>query len=255
MDLATLLLVTFVAALVTDLATGLGALPFFVVPRISEKFNGILLGAAAGMMSVASLYQLLGEGMARAPGWQIWQVALGLGLGAVFFYLATHWLEDDRFDIGNLRETGGAGALLIVAAMTLHSMPEGVAIGVAYGSGEADFGLNIAAALAVHNIPEGVAITAALRGKGASTWACLGWAIFSSLPQPIFAPPAAWLVWISEPLLPAGLGFAVGAMMFLVTYELVPEAAKKAGKSRSSIAFAGGTILMLVLVWAVGGVG
>lgn len=248
MDLPELLVVTFVAALITDLATGLGAVPFFFIGKVKDSFNGLLLGAAAGMMSIASLVQLLGEGLQLAPGWGIVQVALGVGAGVAFFYLATKVIENDNFDLANLRETGGTSALLIVLAMTLHSLPEGIAIGVAYGSGETGFGPAIALALAIHNIPEGVAITAALRGKGATTLACLGWAIFSSLPQPLAAPPAAWGVWVFEPLLPAGLGFAAGAMMFLVAYDLIPEAVEKAGNAKASVAFGAGLVLMILLV-------
>ena len=247
-DPTTLLLTTFVAALITDLATGLGVLPFFFVRRVGDLVNGLLLAAAAGMMSVASLVQLLGEAMQLAPGWDVWQVCAGIAAGAAMFFFAARFLDDETFDVAGLREAGGAGALLIVLAMTLHSMPEGVAIGVAYGSGRADFGLSIALALAIHNIPEGVAIAAALRGKGVGALACLGWAIFSSLPQPIFAPPAALGIYYFEPLLPAGLGFAAGAMMFLVTYDLVPEAGEKAGPAKASAAFAAGVVVMLLLM-------
>ncbi|MGF1632690.1 MAG: ZIP family metal transporter [Phycisphaerae bacterium] len=260
MDLPQLLLITFVAALITDLATGLGAVPFFFMRTIPERLSGVLLATGAGMMTIASIYQLLDEAGTRAPGWGIWQVGMGLALGAGFFMWASHWIEShEKFDIGNLRESGGTGAILIVMAMTIHSLPEGVAIGVAYGSGEAGFGLAVAMALAVHNIPEGIAITAALRGRGASTLACMGWAIFSSIPQPLAAPPAAWLVWLFAPLLPAGLGFAAGAMMFLVAAELIPEATKKSGKNWAAAGFTAGLVAMLLLarvanIWG-GGVG
>lgn len=260
MDLPTLLLITFVAAAITDLATGLGAVPFFFVPRLSDRLNGILLAAAAGMMTTASVLQLMGEAIDRAGGWDVWQVAVGLLLGGTFFMFATHWVRNnEEFDIARLRETGGAVALLIVAAMTIHSLPEGVAIGVAYGTAGADgdttFGLTIATALAVHNVPEGVAIAAALRGKGATTWACIGWAIFSSIPQPLAAVPAAWAVWLFEPLLPAGLGFAAGAMMYLVVAELVPEAQEKASDQLCAASFLAGLVGMLLMVEAVGAIG
>ena len=259
-DPLSLILITFVAALVTDLSTGLGAVPFFVLSRVGDRLEGLLTGGAAGMMAVASLTQLAGEAMTLAPGWSVWQPALGLAAGAAFFYVVVGWIErNEHLDIANLRGSGGAAAIMIVVAMTVHSLPEGVAIGVAYGGDFArdslaaggGFGLTIAAALAVHNVPEGLAISAALRGRGVGPWACLGWSIFSSLPQPIAAPPAALMVWLFEPLLPAGLGFAAGAMLFLVTHELLPESTRRVGPSSASLAFAGGCVAMLVLAGAV----
>jgi zinc transporter ZupT len=257
MELGDLLLITFVAALITDLATGLGAVPFFFVPRLPARFNGVLMAGAAGMMTIASVLQLLGEARRRVPGFEIWEVVLGLLAGVAFFHLAANWVKtSDELDVGRLRESGGLGALLIVAAMTIHSLPEGVAIGVAYGtagqSGETTFGFAVALALAVHNIPEGLAITAALRGKGATTLACMGWAVVSSIPQPLAAVPAAWAVWLFQPLLPAGLGFAAGAMMYLVAFELIPEASEKAGRAPASAAFCVGLAVMLALTALVG---
>ncbi len=252
LELSELLLVTFLAALATDFATGLGAVPFFLIPDLSDRFKALFTGAAAGMMTTASVLQLLGAATALAPRWDIWQVGLGLLAGGVFLRQTSRWVEgNDGLDIGGLRRKGGRTALLIVATMTLHSLPEGVAIGVAYGgageTGSTALGLSVALALAVHNIPEGVAITVALRGRGISTLACMGWAIVSSLPQPLAAPFAAWAIWLFEPLLPAGLGFAAGAMMYLVIAELLPEAYPEGGRDGTAVAFGVGLLGMLVL--------
>jgi zinc transporter ZupT len=252
MELGPLLLVTFLAALATDLATGLGAVPFFLVGSLSDRVKALFMGAAAGMMTTASVLQLLGAATELAPRWDIWKVGLGVALGGLFLWTTSRWLEDqDHLDIGKLRETGGRTALLIVATMTLHSLPEGIAIGVAYGeaaaTGSTALGLSVALALAVHNIPEGVAITVALRGRGISTWKCMGWAVISSVPQPIFAPVSAGAVWLFAPLLPVGLGFAAGAMMYLVVAELLPEAYPQAGREGTAAAFTMGLLIMLVL--------
>lgn len=252
MELSELLLVTFLAALATDFATGLGAVPFFLIPDLSDRFKALFTGAAAGMMTTASVLQLLGAATELAPRWDIWQVGLGLAAGGVFLRQTSRWVENnDGMDFGGLRRKGGRTALLIVATMTLHSLPEGVAIGVAYGhtaeTGSTALGLSVALALAVHNIPEGVAITVALRGRGISTLACMGWAIVSSVPQPLAAPFAAWAIWLFEPLLPAGLGFAAGAMMYLVIAELLPEAYPDAGRDGTAVAFGVGLLGMLVL--------
>ncbi len=252
-ELLHLLLVTFIAATIADLSMALGVAPFFFFKNLSGQLAGVFSAAAGGMMAAASLVQLVGEGLERAPGWQAWEVATGLGLGALFYVLAARWVRaNEKFDVMRLRETGGAQAILIVAAMTVHSAPEGVAIGVAFGSREEGLGLTVVSALAVHNIPEAIAITLALRAAGVSTWSCLGWALFTSVPQPIVAPFAAWLIWLFEPLLPAGMGFAAGAMMYLVVDDLIPEALERASRSLVAGAFIGGVILMVALGRAVG---
>ncbi len=257
MELQQLLLITFVAALVTDLATGLGAVPFFFVRTLSARIKGAFTAAAAGMMTTASVLQLLGEGLERVSNVGTWEVAVGVMVGACGFMWASGWIrEKEDFDVGGLRAAGGTSALLIVAALTLHSLPEGVAIGVAYGAtpatGDTAFGLSVALALAVHNIPEGVAITVALRGQGVSTLRCMFWAVVSSIPQPLGAVPAAWLVWLFEPLLPAGMGFAAGAMMYLVVDELLEEAYEESGHALVAFSFICGLVAMMILGRAVG---
>lgn len=236
MTLTEVLILTFFAALATDLATGLGVIPLFFVRSMSDRIAGVLTAASAGMMVAASV-MMVGEGRAAAEGGVV-AVGLGVVAGGVFFALASRWVKDhETFDLAGLREKGGASALLVVAAMTIHSLPEGIAVGVAFGtadlSGSTTFGILMSAAIAVHNIPEGLAIGLALRPRGISAWRCVGWAIFSSLPQPLAAVPAAWAVWLFHPLLPGAMGFAAGAMVWLVFAELAPECAKQAGRGRS----------------------
>jgi len=107
--------------------------------------------------------------------------------------------------------------------MTVHSVAEGVGVGAAFGGGET-LGILIAVAIAVHNIPEGLAISLVLVPRGTSVRAAAGWSIFSSLPQPLLAVPAFLFVDAFEGVLPAALGFAAGAMAWMVARELLPEA-------------------------------
>lgn len=220
---------------------------------LSRWFEGVFVAGAAGMMIAASLVQLVGEGLHRSPMAGGWDVALGVGLGSAFFLFAARWVEgNSEFDLWKLRETGGTGSLLIVLAMTIHSLPEGIAVGVSYGSGENALGLTVALAIAVHNIPEGLAIALALRPRGVSPLACTGWAVFSSLPQPLAAVPAAWAVWLFHPLLPGAMGFAAGAMIHLVVSEMLPDGTAKSGKSATAAAFVVGVVLMIVMGKAIG---
>jgi len=252
-ELIRLLLITFVAALLADVSMIFGVVPFFFVKDLSARVSSSFSAAAAGMMAAASLVQLVGEGLERAPGLQAWEVTAGLALGAAFYAAAARWVrQHEDFDIGSLRKAGGGRALLIVAAMTVHSLPEGVAIGVAFGSRETGLGIAVVSALAVHNIPEAIAITLALRSAGVSTRACIGWALLTSVPQPLAAPFAAWFIWIFEPLLPAGMGFAAGAMIFLVIDDLIPEALEGASARFVAAAFVGGVVAMIILGRLVG---
>jgi zinc transporter ZupT len=135
--------------------------------------------------------------------------------------------------------------LLVLVVMTVHSFAEGVAVGVSFGSGGA-LATAITIAIAVHNVPEGLAISAALRAQGASVLACAGWSVFSSLPQPLMAVPAFLFVERFAAVLPYGLGFAAGAMVFLVLAELLPEAYEHEGGAR--IALVTG-LTMAAMLW------
>ena len=251
MDLFHLLIIVFLAALVTCLATGLGALPFVFVPSISGRVAGWMEGMAGGMMAAASVYLII-EGLTYDGGAMEWlEVALGIAAGVLFFMLAGRWLDEhEEFDVAGLRKAGGVGALLIVGGMFIHSLPEGVAVGVGFGVANPEigeglgFGSMISAAIAFHNIPEGLAISIALRSKGISVAHCAMWAVISSIPQPLAAPIAAWLAWIFVPMLPAGMGFAAGAMLILVSTELAPNAFRKLKAPGATGSIIAGAVLM-----------
>jgi zinc transporter ZupT len=211
-----------VAAVATALATGLGAAPFFFLRRLSRRWLGIANALAAGFMIGASI-GLLYEGAGRGPA----RTAAGAAAGIVFLAAVRHLVPAGDVRFGALRGVDARKAVVIVGIMTLHSFTEGVGVGVSFGGGDA-LGLFIAIAIAVHNIPEGLAISLVLVPRGASAWSAAWWSVFSSLPQPLMAVPAFAFVETFRSLLPAGLGFAAGAMLWLVATELVPEAADEA---------------------------
>jgi zinc transporter ZupT len=212
------LLVLLLASL-TALTTGLGAVPFAFFPRMSPTVEAQANALAAGLMLGAS-FGLATEGTTRGG----WETLAGAAAG-VFFILAVHRLLDrQRFDFwGTGPSVGAKRALLVLVVMTAHSAAEGVALGVGFGGAET-LALAITVAIAVHNIPEGLAVTAVLRPQGRSLIECAGWSVFSSLPQPLLAVPAFVFVEVFQAALPYGLGFAAGAMAFLVLQELLPEA-------------------------------
>jgi zinc transporter ZupT len=125
--------------------------------------------------------------------------------------------------VGDLRGADARRAVLIVAIMTVHSFAEGVGIGVAFAGREA-LAWYVTLAIAVQNIPEGLAIALVLVPRGVSVAAAAGWSVVSSLPQPLMALPAFAAVRLFEPMLPFGLGFAAGAMIWMVFADLYPDA-------------------------------
>jgi zinc transporter ZupT len=229
-------------AILTDLATGLGALPFAFVRRPSDAWQGWMTAAAAGMMVSASVFTLTGEALQTGA---VWQVLVGLLAGAGFFSWTAKLVEGKEWRLGTLTAAESRQGILILVAMFIHSIPEGIAVGVGYATGELDFGLLLATAIAVHNIPEGVAVSMPLRARGVSVVKCAAYAILTSVPQPVAAVPAFLLVSIFRPLLPLGLGFAGGAMIFLVVRELVPESLERCTRGQAAWAFMIGLTAML----------
>ncbi len=209
----------FAFASVTAAATGLGALPFLFFRRMTRTWLAISNSIAAGLMIAASfglVYEGLTAGLVR--------VVSGAMLGVAFIALSSQWLRGYReLALGTLRGADALKGLLIIGVMTLHSFTEGVGVGVAFGGGET-LGVFITTAIAVHNIPEGLAISLILVPRGEPVRRAAGWSIFSSLPQPLLAVPAFLFVEAFHPFLPVGLGFAAGAMIWMVFSELIPEA-------------------------------
>lgn len=240
-----LVTVTFVAALLTALATGLGALPFALVRKMSERWQGRTGAMAGGMMLAASVFTLSGEALQQGTAWEL---AAGILAGAGFLTLMERLFSSKKWTLSDLSESDSRQSLILLTAMTIHSFPEGAAIGVGYGTGELEFGAVVALAIAVHNIPEGIAISLPLRAKGISVIRCVWYSIFSSLPQPIAAIPAVLAVSFFQALLPFGLAFAAGAMIYLVVAELLPGSLDT-GCSKEETAWwlLLGTVFMLVL--------
>lgn len=181
---------------------------------------------------------LAASGGLIAEGWPLGRggTAVGVALGAAFITVSRRSLANrDGLVVAGLHGADARKAILLVAAMTVHSAAEGIGVGVSFGGG-AELGVFISLAIAVHNIPEGLAISLVLIPRGVSVWRAAGWSVFSSLPQPLLAVPAFLFVLQFEPVLPWGLGFAAGAMIWMVWTQLVPDALEEARSRRLVIA-------------------
>jgi zinc transporter, ZIP family len=215
----------FIAASITAIATGFGALPFLFVDELSERWLGIGNALAAGLMLGASIGLVIEAITIEDVGQPVLRMAIGVVIGVILVFTAQTLLEhrDEDFSIGQVQGASAVQMLLIVGVMTAHSFAEGIGVGVSYGDGNA-FGAFISVAIAVHNIPEGLAISLVLIPRGTSVLRSALWSMFSSIPQPLMAVPAFLFVLVFRPLLPVGLGLAAGAMFWMVFRELMPEA-------------------------------
>ncbi|WP_302081496.1 ZIP family metal transporter [Salinibaculum rarum] len=265
----------FVAGFITALATGLGAIPFFFFDDISPRWNVILWGLASGIMLSASLFGLILEGAAVVEGtWVDAGMAIvpGLLAGVVLVIIGHELLEGAELDPKEYEEADFKKLVLILGILTVHSFPEGVAVGVSF----AELGLEgvptsdtivlagltlpilavfMTVAISIHNIPEGVAISIPLRSMSVSEWRMVWWAVFSSLPQPIGAALAYYFVTLAKEFLPLGFGFAAGAMIYLVIREFIPEALElgeelpRGGRPELTAGVAVGAALMVPLAF------
>lgn len=238
--------VVFLAALVTALATGLGALPLLWSRAVNGRSLALGNAVAAGLM-LAACHSLIVEGFAV----EATRTLLGIVAGVGFIVVASRVLHGhDELAIANVDGADARKILLIIGIMTVHSAAEGIGVGVAYGGGR-ELGDFITLAIALHNVPEGLAISLVMVPRGASVLKAAGWSVFSSLPQPLLAVPAFLFVLVFQPWLPVGLGLAAGAMLWMVFAELLPDANEGAPPSLVGIvvtlAFAAMLLVTLLL--------
>lgn len=225
------LLVVFTAGLITGLATGLGVAPFFFVDEIADRWIVVLWGLACGILLSASLFGLIREGI--ADGDPLY-VAIGVLSGIGFVLLADRAIAGYEFTPRSSTRVTPKTLVLTVAVLTIHSVPEGIAVGVAFADMGSEPGISIggvdvpglavfmSVAISILNVPEGLAIAIPLVAYGMSRWKVVGWAVFSGLPQPIGAVVAYYFVTTVRELLPLSFGFAAGALLYLVFLEFLP---------------------------------
>ena len=216
----------FLAALGTALATGLGALP---LPLRGHRRS------AAGRLECPRFRRDARREPQPADRGRRAQRCRGRrrarSRAPLFVWIVQTSLSRDGPHLGALTGADARKALLIVAVMTAHSVAEGVGVGSSFGGGDT-LGLVIAIAIAIHNMPEGLAISLVLVPRGVRVRAAAGWSVFSSLPQPALAVPAYLFVEAFSSILPAALGFAAGAMVWMVATELLPEATTRLPRLR-----------------------
>src|SRR3970040_1307781 len=153
---AALALQTFIAALITALATRIGGFPFLFTRRLPERLVGLAWGFSGGMMLSASVFNLVFEGI-KGPGYHA--VPAGLAWGALFFWCTERRSGHTTFNFYHVQGAPARRIVLFLGTLFIHSFSEGIAVGVAFGSGEAARAALVTIAIAIHNIPEGLAVS------------------------------------------------------------------------------------------------
>ena len=223
----------FVLTLLMASVTGLGSVPFFLLPKgekLSPLYAGLANAIACGVMLAAS-FDMVHEGQPHGPG----LVVSGLFCGATFIaFLQKILRAHEDVSFANLVGADARKTLLVVGIMTAHSFGEGSGVGVSFSGvhGWAQ-GCLVTFAIGVHNVPEGLAVSTVLASKGVKPMQCLFWSIVSSLPQTVTAVPSFLFVETFTSLMPFGVGFSAGCMIWIVFAELLPDAFEGAEDARA----------------------
>ncbi len=235
--------------------TTLGALPALMLRRIPQRVEDSLLGLAAGMMLAASAFSLLLPGL--EAGTQITDNK-GLGAAVVVFGMAIGvmlMLGLDEFTPHEHDKTGPCGpghercgrVWLFVFAIALHNLPEGMAIGVSFAEADLSVGLPLTTAIALQDIPEGLAVALALRGAGFGALPSVLIAAGSGMLEPLGALLGVGLSSGLAIAYPIGLGLAAGAMIFVVSHEVIPETHRNGHQTPATLGLMAGFALMMIL--------
>jgi zinc transporter, ZIP family len=237
------LLVLFLAACGTALATGLGAIPVFFLGDHAAQLTPLLLGFAAGVMGVTSIVGLL---LPATDEGSILVVVLGLLLGAGLLGVARSHLKTDHPFMGR-SGPGARTSALVFVVLFVHSLPEGLAVGTAFASDRAGLSLFVIVAIAIQNIPEGTSVAIPMAAAGYSRTRQFWAAVATSAPQPVGAILAFVAVEEIQSLLPFSFAFAAGAMLTLIAVELLPQAYARRARFGPTLGIVAGAAVMLVL--------
>jgi len=247
-----IVVIGFLASILAGLATGAGALPALFFTEISKNLFNSLLGAAAGVMLAATAFSLLvpsiDYGNQIWPGNGLWVASLGMMIGALFLHFADRKLPHIHFDSISDQHLNSINKIwLFIIAITIHNFPEGMSVGVSFGSGDMKNGIVLATAIALQNIPEGHAVALPLVGLGYNKWKAVGIATLTGLVEPVGGLLGITMVTIFTPILPIAMGFAAGAMLFVISEEIIPGTHSEGRSRHATFALMIGFIIMMIL--------
>ena len=246
--------VPILASLGSGLATGLGALPIFMKKDFSKESLDVGMGFSAGIMLVAAFLSLIVPGLDHARAlygsvYGILPVLLGVFSGYLSIILLHDFLPHEHLikkkDMGHKQNL--SRITLIILAIALHNIPEGLTVGVGLGVGSSASGLLLAAAIGLQNMPEGLVVALGLLTAGASKKRAFTIALLSGAIEPIAAGVGYLATQVAASTLPFAMGFAGGAMLFVICQEIFPEIFRQGSERKTTFGVISGISLMLAL--------
>jgi ZIP family zinc transporter len=248
------ILIGTLASGAAGLGTALGAVLIFAVRELRAWTEDALLSGAAGIMLAATFYSLLQPGLDWGreryddPVLAVAVVVSGLLAGGAVLWLIHRNVPHEHFHTGREGPDSAkvARLWLFVIAITLHNFPEGMAVGVGASSGDLAAGLALTVGIGVQNVPEGLAVATSLLAAGYGRNTAAGIAFLTGLVEPIGGLIGASAAWVAAALLPAVLGFAGGAMLYIISDEIIPETHRKGHETIATASLMVGVALMLV---------
>ena len=246
-----------IAATAAWAVTALGAGTVFLTREFNRKLFDAMMGFAAGIMLAVSFWSLLDPAVQMSGG-KPWPALIGLIAGGVFFWsidkVLPHLHSGFPLEEADGLKSSWRRSVLLVLAITLHNIPEGLALGVAFGAAAAGFpsttlahALALAFGVAIQDFPEGLAVALPLRREGLSRVRSFGYGALSAAVEPIGAVVGAMAVVLARSMLPYALGFSAGAMIFVIVEELIPESQRGGNTDLATLSTIFGFALMMVL--------
>lgn len=243
------------ASLLAGFGTTIGAFGIFLMKRPSARALNALISGAAGVMLAASFFSLLepavehAEARASHAGFGVLTVIIGVFIGALMLFLIHRSSPHEHFEMGREGPIGGhlSRLWLFVIAITLHNFPEGMAVGVGFAGEDLANGVSLGIGIGLQNIPEGLAVAVSLIAIGYRRWLAFWVASLTGLVEPIGGLIGATAIWIAEPAIPIILGIAAGAMLFIISDEIIPETHRGENKNLATFSLLTGVVLMVFL--------
>lgn len=240
------------ASIFTGLATGIGALPIFFTKKVSHKYLDAMLGFAAGVMLAATCFSLIipsinyGGGNIKA----VLITSAGILSGGIMLDLIDKYAPHQHY-LFNKKSEGRASNLtkvwLFIIAITIHNFPEGLAVGVGFGGNNINDGISLAIGIALQNMPEGLAVGLALIRENYSAKKAFLIALLTGLVEPVGGVIGVSLVSIAQPILPFILALAAGAMLFVISDEIIPETHEHGYERIATYGLLIGFIIMMIM--------
>ncbi len=240
-----MILIGTLASVIAGSATIIGAIPVFFVRKVSDKFLDAAMGFAAGVMLAATFFGLVAPAI-RTGG--IWKTATGILLGALFLILMEKAIPHVHRVTGVKGPPVHLGKMgLFILAITIHNFPEGLAVGVGFAGGNIPAGIILAIGIGIQNIIEGLAVALSFFRSTNKLMKAFLVASFTCIVEPIGGFLGISIVSMGNALIPYGLAFAAGAMLFVTVEELIPETHSRGNVRESTIGIIFGFIVMMLL--------